>query len=115
MKNDSANPTESQPSPDRGEAIFHGALQLPPEQRADYIKLACGDDEPLRAHVESLLKANNDAGDFLDEPAAPSPNKTIALEIPLTEKASIAILKLKIIALMRLAGRDRSSRRMEEP
>ena len=97
MKNDSPNPTEPQPSPDRGEAIFHGALQLPPEQRADYIKLACGDDEQLRAHVESLLKANNDAGDFLDEPAAPSPNKTIALEIPLTEKAGDRIGRYKLL------------------
>src|ERR1051325_9070492 len=97
MNNDSPVPPESQPSPERGEAIFHGALQLPAGQRTTYVSQACGDDEQLRAQVESLLNANDVAGGFMEEPAAPSPDKTIALTIPLTEKAGDRIGRYKLL------------------
>ena len=98
MKADPSNPLDPESAaPDRSEAVFHGALQLPPEQRAGYLKQACGDDESLRERVESLLGANNDAGDFLEPPAAPSPNKTIALTIPPTEKPGDKIGRYKIL------------------
>src|ERR1051325_5615345 len=97
MKDNSPAPPDSQSGPDRSEAIFHGALQLSAEQRADYIKHACGGDEELRQRVENLLKANDDVGTFLEEPAANPKNKTIALEIPLTEKAGDRIGRYKLL------------------
>jgi eukaryotic-like serine/threonine-protein kinase len=83
--------------PDRGEAIFHGALQLPEAQRADYVTQACGGDAQLRQQVEALLKAHAAAGGFLEEPLPPSPNKTIALTLPLTEKPGDRIGRYKLL------------------
>src|SRR5688500_13784021 len=50
-------------------AVVEPALELPPAERADFARVACGADEGLRAEVESLLAAAADAGDFLEAPA----------------------------------------------
>ncbi len=83
--------------PDRGEAIFHGALQLPEAQRAAYLSRACGADAALRERVENLLKAHEEAGAFLAEPPAAPPNPTIALTLPITEKAGDRIGRYKLL------------------
>ena len=52
------------------ETIFQAAIQIEsPSDRAAYLDRACGDDTQLRAEVESLLKAHEEAGDFLETPA----------------------------------------------
>jgi serine/threonine protein kinase/Tfp pilus assembly protein PilF len=68
--NTSANNPENPSAPNREEAIFDGALQLPPGQRAAYIEAACAGQPELRRRVQVLLEANEKAGGFL-EPAAP--------------------------------------------
>ena len=56
------------------EALFEAALALPnPEQRSAYLDRACAGDAALRAEVEGLLRASDQAGGFLglsadDEP-----------------------------------------------
>ena len=50
------------------EAVFEAALQQPPDQRAAYIKSACGEDAQLRQSVQVLLRAHEKAGSFLDHP-----------------------------------------------
>jgi len=53
------------------EAIYHAALEKKAgRERAAYLDSACGDNAALRDHVEALLKANQDAGNFLDTPPA---------------------------------------------
>jgi serine/threonine protein kinase len=47
--------------------IFKAAVKLPPEQRAAYLEHACGTNAPLRAEVESLLRAHDASGSFLAE------------------------------------------------
>src|SRR4051794_39073113 len=56
-------------------SIFLGALQKPAvADRAAYLDAACAGDEGLRHSVEMLLRAHDEAGDFLDPaPAAVSP------------------------------------------
>ncbi len=44
------------------EAVLDGALDLPPADRAGYLAAACGGDAALRAEVERLLAASDDAG-----------------------------------------------------
>ena len=64
----------------REEQIFEAALQFPtPEQRAAYVKGACGNDEKLGQRVEALLKAHEHSGGLLDQAPAVIPAKTIAL------------------------------------
>jgi len=50
--------------------IFQSALDLTPERRAGFLNAACGGDLELRAEVESLLAAYQDAGDFIEDSAS---------------------------------------------
>src|SRR5258707_384911 len=87
----------AQSLPERGQAIFDGALQLPPEQRAAYVKQACRDDAQLCQRVEMLLNSHAAAGDFLEESVAPVPNKTIILSDTRTEKPGDKIGRYKLL------------------
>src|SRR5260221_10742083 len=49
--------------------IFHAAMALAPHERAAYIDQAANGDVSLRRAVESLLKSNEETGNFLDAPA----------------------------------------------
>lgn len=49
--------------------LLDAVLDLPPEERADYLSDAC-DDPALRAEVEALLAAEADAPSFLEQDAA---------------------------------------------
>ena len=59
----------------RIEEVFARAVAAPPEQRAALLDAACGDDEELRAEVETLLAHDARAGeDFLNSPIVPEPS-----------------------------------------
>jgi len=49
--------------------LFHEALERAGEDRADFLKGACGGDESLRLAVELMLVAREQAGSFLNAPA----------------------------------------------
>ncbi len=49
--------------------LFNDAMELPPDERRAFLKRACGEDAGLRAEVESLLSADDQASRFLDRPA----------------------------------------------
>ena len=61
--------------------VFGETLEKPADQRAAYLDEACLGDEALRARVEALLAAHENAGDLLwapthdaaDRPAGLSP------------------------------------------
>src|SRR5688572_6222469 len=53
---------------DRLESLFAAALQQPPTEQAAYLDHACAGDPALRQRVEALLRAQADAGSFLDNP-----------------------------------------------
>ncbi|MEQ1763803.1 MAG: protein kinase [Pyrinomonadaceae bacterium] len=60
-------------TPDRWEKvgeIFNSALEKDGAELERYLREACGDDKTLRAEVDSLLAAGNDAGRFISEPVA---------------------------------------------
>ena len=53
------------------QALFAAALRCAtPEARAAYLDSACGEDPRLRRRVEALLRAAENAGDFLERPPA---------------------------------------------
>jgi eukaryotic-like serine/threonine-protein kinase len=49
--------------------LFHSTLSCAQGKRAGFLSQACGDDEALRVEVESLLRAHEQDGSFLDLPA----------------------------------------------
>src|SRR5688500_15211148 len=53
----------------RVKETVQAALARPPADRAAFILHSCGDDCALRAEVESLLAAIDQAGSFIDRPA----------------------------------------------
>lgn len=53
------------PSP-RLRDVFEHARNLPPDERPAYLDAACAGDGSLRAEVDGLLAAHDDAPDFLD-------------------------------------------------
>ncbi len=59
--------------PDRWQrlkGLFAEAQSLDPAERTDFLDRACGDDRELRSELESLLAAEQNAGPFLETPAA---------------------------------------------
>jgi serine/threonine protein kinase len=74
--------------PDRELAVFSQARRLPAGQRAVYLDAACAGDAPLRQRVEELLQASEEAGGFLENPAAvpPEPGGSVRLAaVPVVE------------------------------
>ena len=43
--------------------VFHAALLRNPGQRGTFLQDACGADEALRAEIEAMLAAHDNAGD----------------------------------------------------
>jgi serine/threonine protein kinase/tetratricopeptide (TPR) repeat protein len=50
------------------EELFGRAVDLPREARARFVAEACGADEELREEVENLLRSDEEAGEFIEEP-----------------------------------------------
>ena len=76
-------------------AIFEAALdRKDPEQRVAYLNEACGGDQPLRHHIEGLLKAHEMLGSFL---AGPPPAPTATLDEPMTEGPGTIIGPYKLM------------------
>ena len=57
---------------DSGRAIeiFTEAIQLPVEERVAFLDRACAEDAGLRRKIEALVRSNDRAGEFLEQPAA---------------------------------------------
>src|SRR6516164_2942429 len=56
------------------EEVFLQAVQKDPAQRQAFLDTACADSK-VRTRVQALLKAHDNAGDFLDSPAVqPAPS-----------------------------------------
>ena len=52
--------------------IYGAALEFEGRERADFIRRECSDNDLVRSEVESLLAANEAAGDFISTPAIDS-------------------------------------------
>jgi serine/threonine-protein kinase len=73
------------------EDIFLAALDKgTPEERAAYLDSACQDDSDLRRRVEHLPAANPKAGSFLEGPARPAGECTVAY-VPTREQVGAII------------------------
>jgi len=54
---------------ERIRALFHRALELPPVERAGFLREHCGGDEAIRREATSLVEAHALAEGFLESPA----------------------------------------------
>ncbi|HEV7926951.1 MAG TPA: protein kinase, partial [Verrucomicrobiae bacterium] len=85
--------------PDREVALFSAARRLPPNERAAFLDDACAGDAALRQRVEELLRAGEEAGAFLQKPAANAPGRarTIRVTLPPVEKLGDRVGRYKIL------------------
>ena len=60
--------------------IYTAALELKSGERIIFLDEICAGDADLRREVESLLAANSEAGDFIDEPVAKNIASVFAVE-----------------------------------
>jgi serine/threonine protein kinase/tetratricopeptide (TPR) repeat protein len=81
---------------ERLEELFSAALEREtPAERAAFLAGACDAEPALRASVEELLRAHDQAGSFLDTPAV-DPNATLASS-PTSESPGTKIGRYKIL------------------
>src|SRR5688572_25851925 len=63
--------------------IYSNALELDGDERIAYLDRACAGDAAVRPEVESLLRANANAGDFITEPIFAPPADDDDSDVPL--------------------------------
>ncbi|HEY2012142.1 MAG TPA: hypothetical protein VGH38_01520, partial [Bryobacteraceae bacterium] len=67
----------------RVQGLFHAALGLEVEARQGFLNVACGGDIDLQRQVESLLAREQEAGSFLETPAAQFSTVAQSIAVPL--------------------------------
>ena len=78
-------------------SLFCGALERSSaEERAAYLEAACGKDPALRARIEALLRAHEEAGGFLPEKSEAS-DPRVAVDEPITEGPGTVIGPYKLL------------------
>src|SRR5580698_383673 len=82
------------PNPNPELTIFSAARRLPMGQRDAFLAQACAGDAALRRRVEDLLRASEEAGLFLQSPAAKG---TIRLVLEPAEKPGDQIGRYKLL------------------
>ena len=61
------------------EELYHAALARSPDERAAFLKEACGGDEGLLREVKSLLGYEQEAKRLLEEPVAAAATQRLAV------------------------------------
>jgi eukaryotic-like serine/threonine-protein kinase len=73
----------------RIEEAVCAAMELPRQDRGAWLKQFCGDDDELRAKVDSLLKSQQGAEDFLEHSVAPYPESLLQEEVRIAAPESV--------------------------
>ncbi len=76
------------------QTIFTAALERDSAGRSAFLDEACGNDGELRKRVENLLQLHEEAGDFLEQPAA---GEFPTLDPPITEALGTVIGPYKLL------------------
>jgi serine/threonine protein kinase/tetratricopeptide (TPR) repeat protein len=84
--------------PNREVAVLNAALDRPAAERAAYLDQVCAGDPTFRQQIETLLKAHEQAENFLEEPAKDIEFKrTVKISPLLTEKPGDKIGRYKLL------------------
>ena len=73
--------------------LFHRALALPADERSAFIRRETADDA-LRAEVEALLAAHQEADGFLSDPAAPPSGESQTRSARLTSGTRLGVFEI---------------------
>ena len=73
------------------EEIYHAAIEIPPNERESFFKIACGEDESLRREVNSLLSFENTFDSLIDTPL-----KSLAAEMFSAQETRASLMNTEI-------------------
>ena len=93
------DPRAMNSGPSEQDVFAEALLRDAPSARACYLDAACGTDLALRQRVEDLLRASEDAGDFLEEPPtglSANTDSTLVID-ELSEKPGDKIGRYKLL------------------
>jgi serine/threonine protein kinase/tetratricopeptide (TPR) repeat protein len=77
----------------RLEELYHSALERDIDERAAFLKSACGSDQALRRELESLLVHDQEAENFIEAPALEIAARQVAQQrISSPEKSDFAVV-----------------------
>jgi serine/threonine protein kinase/tetratricopeptide (TPR) repeat protein len=85
----------------RVKELFEAAVELDSTQRASFLDGECDGDEALRTEIESLLKSDEQTGDFIEQPVFAIPRDLF----PDSEEEPVAGRKFGAYQLIREIGR----------
>jgi serine/threonine protein kinase/WD40 repeat protein len=86
--------------PSEAEILAEALRLLTPAEQAAYVRGAAGGDEEFRQRIEALLRAHDNAGEFLDNSRAAVTASTLPITtgmVPLTEKPGDRIGRYKLL------------------
>ena len=86
--------------------IFDAALEIGAEGRAAFLNQACSGDAELRSEVESLMRSNEEAPDFIADPALTVAAELLA-QIDADDLIGQTIARYKIVSLLGTGGMGR--------
>jgi Tol biopolymer transport system component len=89
----------------RVKAVFQAALEQPADRRSSFVDHACGSDAPLRAEVDSLLRAHDAAGSFASTDALASMSTDSLHELSATDTGLVPGARLGNYDIIGLVGR----------
>lgn len=99
-------PAMNNSPPADAQEVFAEAMELPPgEARAQFLVARCGNNTALLREVESLLRAHDEAGDFLNPPPT---NAALRVKLP-------ALLSQSTVAMNPAASADAFLRGVPNP
>ncbi len=97
---------------ERIETIFYAVMELPTNEREEFLRQACSDDEVLLREVQTLLEANRRTETFLNAPAAalPAPSGSSSMQMKHCPKCGKTYPKLT-----RFCQEDREILSLKDP
>jgi len=85
--------------------LLQSALELAPERREEFLRLACEGDASLADELRSLLTSHRRAGDFLETPALEAAARAIAADAAPSVSASREGQLVSHYRILRMIGR----------
>src|SRR5437763_3217108 len=82
--------------------LFHQAVELPANERHNFLERACGEEVLLRAEIDKLLDGYDQAGSFIETP--PWFDETL-IALPKSTEVPLAGLRLGAYEVIREIGR----------
>lgn len=64
------------------EEVLQRALDCPPQERAAFLDAACAGDEELKSEATTLVRAFDEAGDFIERPAIEKDARVLIGDLP---------------------------------